>query len=437
MYIEGVAISNLGIFQNLELLFSRDKINIIRGYNGCGKTTVLAVLYSILQEQEILQYKCEGKKAVIQLKICDKNNHFSIYKSYENGSARIMTDSFEAMKKLVSVDRDKIYLVSGEFFDHMNKLTGSMIQSVNQFLEEKGIENKHKIKAFKSEHKSYHMISGGEQAYYRLLFLLCSIEKDSVLLIDEPFAKLDYSTVNDVLNIMRTIDHVQFILTTGLRTIIAGEYNQIALEPEREPGKKYDYPIYDYKRVFYDKIRLPLTNKKEAVPGTDYKAIIKYELGKVIDEVEKRNVEFKEIKGNNPCNSIIDNGEIYINAFLNSRVSGVGVIKWGISDDGIVKGVRLSREDKDVINRNISERIGQMTPYVSTDSVQISFEGVAFEDEILQDIYVVEISVESVVSDLLFSTSKNDVYMKTDGGKRKLDSIEIQQELKRRMGLRY
>ena len=191
-------------------------------------------------------------------------------------------------------------------------------------------------------------------------------------------------------------------------------------------------PAFDYKRILYDHARLPDLSKKESSQEED-PIIIKYELDQEIDEVEKRNVEFKEVKGNHPCNSIIDNGEIYINSFLNSRVSGIGVIKWGISDHGIVKGVKLSREDRDVIDRKLSERIGQMKPYVSTECVQISFERVVCNSKIIPDLYVVEIAVEADTSDILFATSKNEVYVKTDGGKRRLDAYELQQELKRRM----
>ena len=146
-------------------------------------------------------------------------------------------------------------------------------------------------------------------------------------------------------------------------------------------------------------------------------------------------MEFKEIKGGNPCTSIVDNAEIYVNAYLNSNVAGVGVIKWGISDEGIVRGVKLSKKDRDIIGRKVSERIGQMKPYVSTETVHISFEAIVCGGEVIDDLYVVEISVESVPSKVLFSTSRNEVYLKSDGGKRRLNAFEMQQELKRRFGL--
>lgn len=74
-----------------------------------------------------------------------------------------------------------------------------------------------------------------------------------------------------------------------------------------------------------------------------------------------------------------------------------------------------------------------MKPYVSTESIQIIFEEVAYNKEIIKDLFVVEISVESIASHILFSASKNEIYIKTDGGKRKLNSFEIQQELQRRL----
>ena len=252
-------------------------------------------------------------------------------------------------------------------------------------------------------------------------------------MIDEPFAMLDTYIAGQLLNIMGKMKGIQFILTANLRLDVPEGYNQIYLDAQRNYIGRYRRVNFDYRRVFNDELKVFVADHKDREVIPDERPIIKYELGKEIEEVEKRNVEFKEIKGNNPCNSIIDTAEIYINAFLNSRISGIGIIKWGISDGGIVKGVELSKTDRDTINKKISERIGQMKPYVSTESIQISFEKVGCNNEIVPDLYVVEISVEPVASNILFSTSKNEVYIKTDGGKRKLDSVEIQQEFQRRM----
>lgn len=433
MFIESLAVSELGIFQKIELLFCKDKVNIIQGSNGCGKTTILMVLYSILQDTEILQYKCERNKASVNLKFSDKDRRFSLNKSYQNNCSEIRVESFAEMKKLLSVERDKIYLISGELIGRKYKLNSSMIERANRFLDGKGIRNAHKIEISRAEHGSYNFLSTGVQTFYWLIYLISKIPQNSVFMIDEPFAAVDYNTAKEILNIMKQMNHVQFILTTNLRMDVNEECHLNILDMDRNIARRKERIDFDYHRILFHNMKSFDILQKESNSENNDKAIIKYELNKEIDEVEKRNVEFKEVKGNNPCDAIIDNAEIYINAFLNSKVSRIGVIKWGISDDGIVKGVRLSKKDRDIIDRKISERIGQMKPYVSTESIQISYEEVGCNNEIIHDLYVVEISVETVASDILFATSKNEVYIKTDGGKKKLNSYEIQQELKRRL----
>lgn len=118
---------------------------------------------------------------------------------------------------------------------------------------------------------------------------------------------------------------------------------------------------------------------------------------------------------------------------MNSRVVGIGIIKWGISDKGIVKGVKLSKEDQDVIIRKIAERVGQMKPYVSSDCVEVLFENILNQHEIVDDLYIVEVVVKKWKNDILFSTSKGEVYIKTEGGKKKLDAYGIQEELRGRL----
>lgn len=435
MFIENLSITELGIFQKVEMEFCKDKINIIQGPNGCGKTTVLAILYSMLQDNEIMHYQCEDNEATIKLVITDKNNYICLNKCYRNNCSEIIVKSFDEMKKLLSVNRNMIYLFSGEFIGRKYKLDREMINNANELLDRMGIENKYKVDFIDSNSKPYNLMSGGIQTFYHILNILFNTPTNSVLLIDEPFAMLDNYTIDQLLYIMGEMKGIQFILTSNPRVVVHNDFNQIYLGTQRKYIGRYERLDFDYKIVFNDVLKLFTTSLKDKELIFDERPIIKYELGIEIEEVEKRNVEFKEIKGNNPCNSIIDNAEIYINSFLNSKTSGIGIIKWGITDDGIVKGVGLSKKDRDIIDRKVSERIGQMKPYVSTESIQITFEEVVCNNEIIKDLFVVEISVESVASNILFSTSKNEVYIKTDGGKRKLNSFEIQQELQRRLGV--
>lgn len=432
MFIKSATISELGYIRNLELLFCNN-VNIIQGKNGCGKTTILAALYSMLQDKEIMQYKSENNKAQINLKIVDDNKTILLNKCYRNNRSEIIVESFEEMKNLMSIKRNKVYLFSGEFIGHKYKLDSNMISNALKLLTELGIEDEFTMSTSIKYNSSYNFMSGGMQAYYWILNLLYHIPQESVFMMDEPFAMLDLHIREQLLSIIRKMESIQFILTTNSSVDIKSDYTKIYLDMKYEYYSKYERPNFDYRRIFSDDIKrlyIDAENKRQLL---NEKPIIKYKLDEEIGEEENRNVEFKEIKGNNPCNSIIDNAEIYINAFLNSRVSGIGVIKWGIADDGIVKGVKLSKKDKDIIDRKISERICQMKPYVSTDGIHISFEEIACCDKIVNDLYVVEVSVESSDSDILFSTSKNEIFIKTDGGKRKLNPYEIQQELQIRL----
>lgn len=49
-------------------------------------------------------------------------------------------------------------------------------------------------------------------------------------------------------------------------------------------------------------------------------------------------MEFKEVKGGNPVDSILSVVDQYVVAYLNVERDTIGTILWGISDDRIVKG---------------------------------------------------------------------------------------------------
>ena len=261
--------------------------------------------------------------------------------------------------------------------------------------------------------------------------MLSYVSKDSILFLDAPFTMLDINTIDLILRVIRSLQ-IQTILTSGAHEADMIKGNKIYLERNWN-DRYYGYPSFKHKDIFYRDMKTLIHNKKNKEEQQVEKKIVKYTLGMEVEEPESRNIEYKEIKGDNPCNSIVDVAEIYINAFLNSHVTDIGVIKWGISDDGIVKGVKLSKKDKDFIDRKISERIGQMKPYVSADIVNIFYESILNGNEIAEDLFIVEIVVKRWASDILFSTSKGNVYIKTEGGKKKLDVYDVQNELKERL----
>lgn len=60
MIIDTVEISNLGLWENLFLKFDKS-INIIQGENGVGKTTLLALLYSLFHDSGIIKFTSKGE----------------------------------------------------------------------------------------------------------------------------------------------------------------------------------------------------------------------------------------------------------------------------------------------------------------------------------------------------------------------------------------
>lgn len=146
---------------------------------------------------------------------------------------------------------------------------------------------------------------------------------------------------------------------------------------------------------------------------------------------ETRYYEFKEIKGAKPVNTIKNTCDEYVVAFLNS---GGGRIYWGIRDsDRVVIGVKLSYRERDRLRRVITDQLNNIKPPISPAAYQVNLHPVLNENqEPIEDCYVVEIVVPKPLSDDLYCTGSNEVYLKTDSGKKKLSIPEIQDEVLRR-----
>jgi hypothetical protein len=97
--------------------------------------------------------------------------------------------------------------------------------------------------------------------------------------------------------------------------------------------------------------------------------------------------------------------------------------------------VRLCQEDRDEIRRVVTERLQGIKPPIPPTSCIIDFHRVIDEGSSSSDLYVIEMRVPQVITKDLFFTIRDEAYVKTDGGKRRLNGPQIQQEILKRFRL--
>lgn len=128
--------------------------------------------------------------------------------------------------------------------------------------------------------------------------------------------------------------------------------------------------------------------------------------------------EFKEVKGRNPADSITKISDEYAVAFLNSEG---GRIFWGIrNNDRITVGVPLDDQQRDEVRRKVSEKLGAIQPSI-VGHWQFELHPVYdLQGETIEDLWTIELLIPSPQRREVFYTSKGELHVKTEGGKKKL-----------------
>jgi len=165
-------------------------------------------------------------------------------------------------------------------------------------------------------------------------------------------------------------------------------------------------------------------------------AAAKWVRGSKFHGQENRECEFKEIKGSNPVGAIKNTVDEYVVAFLNAGRPLEGAIFWGITDaDQTIVGVRLTGSECDELRQLVTQKLLQISPPVAPTRYRLDLHPVGDQGMAAADLYVVEVRVPAVRRTLLFATGGNEVFVKTDAGKRKLTPLELQHELLERLGI--
>lgn len=160
------------------------------------------------------------------------------------------------------------------------------------------------------------------------------------------------------------------------------------------------------------------------------RAVPVFSVGEVFPGEEDRQLELKEVKGSNPVASIESVADQYVVAFLNAPVERAGRIVWGVRDaDRHVVGVPLNAADRDRLRRVVTEKLHKVTPTLAPSAYSIEFHRVEGGTHKSEDLCLVEVLVPAFCDQILFATGKQEVYIKTDAGRKKLTALEIQREL--------
>jgi mRNA interferase MazF len=147
-------------------------------------------------------------------------------------------------------------------------------------------------------------------------------------------------------------------------------------------------------------------------------------LDTIISLEESIEYEFKEVKGNNPVDSIKSQVGKYATSFLNQKG---GRIYWGIADSRRIVGVKLTYEQRDEIRRVIFDVLNTIQPSISASAFELKFHEVHSNREILSNIYVVELKVPIPIEpSTTFFLSGKELYVRVEGSTRVLLGSAIQ-----------
>ena len=422
MYLEKIHVYNFGPVKSFNCNLLINKPNFILGDNAVGKTQIIGAIYALFHDNRVIHFNKElDTVAEISLTFNINDSSLKLKKEYSKSGSRIIFEEYDDINRCTDINKNHIFFYNNDNLSINNKLNYNYMKLID-FIEQLNVSTPELknlfIKLYEAE--KYVLLSAGEQKIIGILNQIIDMPSGAIFIGDSLFSALDNNAIKIIINIINKVKNVQFILFEKACYKLLSEHEHSFIPYIKE--RSIQSPVYyNYEALSNSKIKKIVSDNKQ---------IINYRLNDTIPEEECRNVEFKEIKGKNQCNSIIKNAEIYIVSYLNSHeVADKGRILFGISDSRVVKGVPLASKDKDTIRKRISEQMNNAQPYISSDKYQIQFQEIINEEGIVENLYIVEISVSLTYSTLLFATANGEVYIKTEGGRRKLNTYEIQAEV--------
>lgn len=459
MFFDMLDVRNFGPLPKLNVKFNPTGINVISGPNESGKTQLVGSIIFALFGEKCIQYRhvndntSEVKLVIKEGEISQTLNYNTIIKSNQSKVGK------PEINKSISYNpptSDEIALHSNliEWFLETNKpkLLFNNIEcpkylDVKRFnIINESIKNDSDIYNMwinilnplinivdrKDPFSKLSFLSEGQNSIVKFANEYINRKKNIVsipLIIDDAFVSLDetgFKLACKLLSAIAQKDQV-IILTSKPDRLLRILQNDVKKHIQL---KKYESSHISSIYYRYDFIELLLYPHKHTPKLLQGGLKQKFILNKPIDIEENLYHEFKEIKGNNVTSSIKNVADIYVVAFLNSKIKTKGSIFWGIRDkDSTVVGVKLNLSERDNIRRVVTEKLHQIQPAIAPTEYKIDMHQVYALNNKVPNLYIIEIAVPPTSSDYLYTTGSGEIYVKTDAGKKKLTGLEIQKEI--------
>lgn len=452
MKIERLYLKNFGPFEEEEIIFKPSCVNLIVGKNATGKTQLAGALLYIVEGSKVIEIDEHNIEMVciVEATISDNTATNKITRringqDYFIECSNITSTTYEL--KNISVGNDGIknfnpYIIFSENIISKEididisatKMIANMLSGNDRALKYWGVIQK-RIEEFNFKKKNVITYSFGEQllfAYISFLMNFLKAKVDQPIIWDTIAPGLDMEARYFLLSLLEIISQRTQVILLDFNDL---ENNKQSIEIIKElpVRKSFIRNRISYKYETKHFLFPPVNANFETT-----KIVFKYVMNSILSQEENRFIEFKEVKGMNPVNSILGLIDQYVVAYLNDPKVKQGHIIWGINNDQRkVVGVKLNLQQRDQLRREIPEKLNKILPSIPQSSYEINIENVVdSHNKLIDDLFIVEIIIISISSNYLYSTGNGDVYIKTDGGKKKLSMLDLQKELLFRNGMK-
>jgi hypothetical protein len=447
MYFDTLNIRNFGPFHDFNISFSPVGINLITGPNGTGKTQLVGAIVFSLVGADVVDFRPTGQMPSEVVLVIREDPDSEIVTCRLDKKDPVIKDPKMLVDRRVSCSPSDSegkdlsghlleMLTSPEIPSLLLPLENSddpLLQQEFDSLSDFKWRDQETQKAWGELSRSYkksgfsaRVLSEGQRNVLRFAHEFVkrqNMDRSVPLLIDHAsslFDRIGLKLIGDLLENIGRRDQVIILASPSVISNIIQE--SVRTYRELEPPSPHFLASLSYN--YYSRV------VRRVLEGTVGARFI---LGQPMRIEENRYYEFKEVKGTNPVRAIGDVVDQYAVAFMNVGDHRIGRIYWGVRDaDRIVVGVKLSFGERDEIRRLVTERLHQIQPPIAPSAYAVTIHPVHDFGGVVPDLFIVEVEIPSSPSDVLYATGKNQVYVKTDAGKKRLTPLEIQKEILRR-----